>query len=45
LPRGEKAALGHEEAVGCDAEAAVVVKAAPAAALVVPEADLFDPRV
>jgi hypothetical protein len=35
--RGEKAALGDEEAVGCDAEAGMVVKAAPAAALVVSE--------
>src|SRR5918997_3749475 len=40
-PRGEKAALGDQEAVGCDAEAGVVVEAAPAAALVVPEADLL----
>src|SRR3712207_5904685 len=40
-PRGEKAALGGQEAVGCDAEAGVVVEAAPAAALVVPEADLL----
>src|SRR5690242_21130890 len=39
--RGEKAALGDEEAVGCDAEAGVVVKAAPATPLVVAEADLL----
>src|SRR4051812_37725715 len=41
LLRGEKAALGDEEAVGCDAEAGVVVEAAPAAALVVPQPDLL----
>ena len=41
LRRGEKTALGDEEAVGCDAQAGMVVKAAPAAPFVVAEADLL----
>src|SRR3712207_3585637 len=39
--RGKKAALGHQEAVGRDAEAGMMVEAAPAAAFVVAEADLL----
>ena len=39
--RGEKAALGDEEAVGRDAEAGVMMKAAPATPLIVAEADLL----
>ena len=38
---GKKAALGHEEAVGCDAEAGVMVEAAPATALIVPETNFL----
>src|SRR3712207_515298 len=39
--RGKKAALGHEEAVGCDAKAGMMMEAAPTAAFVVTEADLL----
>ena len=39
--RGAKAALGDKEAVGCDCEAGVMMKAAPVAALVMAEADLL----
>src|SRR4051812_7265784 len=39
--RGKAAALGHQEAVGRDAQAGVVVEAAPAAALEVPQAELL----
>ena len=45
-PRGGKAALGDQEAVGRDGEAGVMMEAAPAAALVVPEpveGSAFDP--
>ena len=41
LLRGEKAALGDEEAVGCNREAGMMMKAAPAAACVMAEADLL----
>ena len=44
--RGEKAALGDEKAVGCDARTGMVMEATPAAALVVPEpveGSAFDP--
>ena len=39
--RGEKAALGHQETVGCDAQAGMMVKTAPTAALVVVQSDLL----
>src|SRR5512134_3468758 len=39
--RGEKASLGDEEAIGGDAQRGVVVKASPAAALVVAEAEFL----
>src|SRR5512134_4173497 len=39
--RGEKASLGDEEAIGRDAERGVVVKAPPAAALVVAEPEFL----
>src|SRR5947209_2906361 len=41
LLRGEMAALGDQKAVGCDAEAAMMMKAAPIAALVVAKAELL----
>src|SRR3954470_23201495 len=39
--RGEKAALGDQKAVGCDAQAGMMMKAAPGAALVVAKAKLL----
>ena len=39
--RGEKAALGDEEAVGCDAQAGMMMKAAPVAAFVVAKAEFL----
>src|SRR4051794_41288294 len=39
--RGKAAALGHQEAVGGDAQGGVVVEAAPAPALEVPQPDLL----
>jgi hypothetical protein len=39
--RGEKTALGDQKAVGCDAQAGVMMKAAPVAALEVAEAKLL----
>src|SRR5919107_1310621 len=39
--RGKAAALGHQEAVGGDAQGGVVVEAAPAAALEVAQAELL----
>src|SRR3954466_9340835 len=39
--RGKAGPLGHQEAVGRDAQGGVVVEAAPAAALEVPEAQLL----
>jgi hypothetical protein len=41
LLRGEKAALGDQKAVGCDAQAGVMMEAAPVAALVVAEAEFL----
>src|ERR1700761_6117015 len=39
--RGKKAALGDQKAVGCDAQAGMMMKPAPVAALVMAEADLL----
>src|ERR1700761_7895274 len=39
--RGEKAALGDQKAVGCDAQAGMMMKTAPVAALVVAKAELL----
>src|SRR6201997_4322848 len=39
--RGEKAALGDQKAVGCDAQASMMMKPAPVAALVVAKAELL----
>src|SRR4051812_9502709 len=39
--RGEKAALGDQKAVGCDAQAGMMMEAAPVAALVVAKAELL----
>src|SRR5881409_180598 len=39
--RGKKAALGDEKAVGCDAQAGMMMEAAPVAALVVAKAKLL----
>src|SRR6201994_2166056 len=41
LLRGETAALGDQKAVGCDAQAGMMMKPAPVAALVVAEAELL----
>src|SRR3954452_12560292 len=41
LLRGEKAALGDQKAVGCDAQAGMMMKAAPVAALVVAKAEFL----
>src|SRR6201992_4120633 len=41
LLRGKKAALGNQKAVGCDAQAGMMMKPAPVAALVVAEAELL----
>src|SRR6201992_482835 len=41
LLRGEKAALGDQKAVGCDAQASMMMKPAPVAALVMAEAELL----
>ena len=41
LRRGEKTALGDEEAVGCDAQAGMMMKTAPVAALVMAEAEFL----
>src|ERR1700760_1766810 len=41
LLRGETAALGDQKAVGCDAQAGMMMKPAPVAALVVAEAKLL----
>src|SRR5919202_4518811 len=46
LLRGKTAPLGNEEAVGCDRQASMMMKASPAPALVVPETDfLLEPLV
>src|SRR6201981_296750 len=39
--RGKKAALGNQKTVGCDAQASMMMKPAPVAALVVAEAELL----
>src|ERR1700760_4186798 len=39
--RGKKAALGDQKAVGCDAQASMMMKPAPVAALVMAEAELL----
>src|SRR6201985_1935832 len=41
LLRGKKAALGDQKAVGCDAQASMMMKPAPVAALVMAEAELL----
>ena len=41
LARGEKASLGHEEAVGRQTQGDMVIEAAPAAALELGQADLL----
>src|ERR1700760_3673898 len=41
LLRGKKAALGDQKAVGCDAQAGMMMKTAPVAALVVAKAELL----
>src|ERR1700753_637330 len=41
LVRGEKAALGDQNAAGCDAQAGMMMKPAPVAALVMAEAELL----
>jgi hypothetical protein len=41
VPRGEKASLANEEAVGRQAQGDVVVQAAPGASLEVAEPDLL----
>src|ERR1700760_5083130 len=41
LLRGEKAALGDQNAAGCDAQASMMMKPAPVAALVVAKAELL----
>src|ERR1700758_4837522 len=41
LLRGEKAALGNQKTVGCDAQAGMMMKTAPVAALVMAEAELL----
>ena len=41
LPRGEKASLGHEEAVSRQTQGDMVVEAAPAAALELGQADVL----
>src|SRR5215211_6567776 len=41
LLRGETAALGNQKAVGCDAQAGMMMKTAPVAALVVAKAEFL----
>ena len=41
LPRGEKASLGHEEAIRRQAQGDVVIEAAPAATLELCQADFL----
>jgi hypothetical protein len=41
LPRGEKASLGHEEAISRQTQGDMVVEAAPAAALELGQADFL----